>query len=162
MEFCYFAQQSQIDKDTLAQMDAAIASFHHEHKIFRDAGVYDDFSLPCQHSLCHYWYMIQKFGTPNGLCLSITQSKHIKTIKEPWCCSSCNEPLGQMLLTNQQLDKLVAAHVDFASHRMLDGLLMAANMPAPPLHDEDNDIMIGDAPGMTSLGDVKLTQYPCK
>jgi hypothetical protein len=141
-------------------MDAAIASFHHECEIFRDTGVCDDFSLPHQHSLHHYRYMIQQFGAPNGLCSSITESKHIKAIKEPWHRSSCNEPLGQMLLTNQWLDKLVATRVDFASCRMLDGLLMAANVPAPPLNDEDNDM--GDAPGMTSLGDVKLTQYPGK
>jgi hypothetical protein len=65
-----------------------------------------------------------------------------------------------MLLTNQWLDKLAATCVDFASCSMLDGSLMAANMPVPPLNDEDNDM--GDAPGMTSLGDVKLTQYPGK
>ena len=160
MEFCYLARRSQIDEDTLAQMDAAIASFHHEREIFRDVGVRDDFSLPRQHSLRHYCYMIQQFGAPNGLCSSITESKHIKAVKEPWHRSSRNEPLGQMLLTNQRLDKLAAARVDFTSRGMLDGSLMAANMPVPPLNDEDNDI--GDAPGMTSLGDVKLAQYPGK
>ncbi|KAF8231590.1 hypothetical protein L208DRAFT_1276516, partial [Tricholoma matsutake] len=75
--------------------------------------------------------------------------------------SSHNEPLGQMLLTNQWLDKLVAAQVNFASQKMLDGSLMTMNMPEPPpLNDEDNDM--GDASGMTSLGDVKLAQYPAK
>ncbi|KAF8233253.1 hypothetical protein L208DRAFT_1163801, partial [Tricholoma matsutake] len=64
-----------------------------------------------------------QFGVPNGLCSSITESKHIKAIKEPWQHSSCNEPL-QMLLTNQQLDKLAAACVNFASRKMLDGSLM--------------------------------------
>ena len=159
MEFCYLARRSQIDEDTLAQLDAALASFHREHEIFRDMGVRDDFSLPRQHSLPHYRYMIQQFGAPNGLCSSITESKHIKAVKEPWRCSSRNEPLGQMLLTNQRLDKLAAARVNFASQKMLDGSLMITNMPEPlPLNDEDNDI--GDAPGMTSLGDVKLAQYP--
>lgn len=76
MEFCYLAQQSQIDEDTLAQMDIAIACFHQEHKIFKDAGVRDDFSLPCQHLLPHYHHLIQQFGAPNGLCLSITELKH--------------------------------------------------------------------------------------
>ena len=54
MEFCYLARRSQIDEDTLAQLDAALASFHHEREIFRDMGVCDDFSLPRQHSLPHY------------------------------------------------------------------------------------------------------------
>src|ERR1700691_1270673 len=54
MEFCYLARRSQIDEDTLSQLDAAIACFHHEREIFKIAGVREDFSLPRQHSLCHY------------------------------------------------------------------------------------------------------------
>ncbi|KAF8220322.1 hypothetical protein L208DRAFT_1121370, partial [Tricholoma matsutake] len=92
--------------------------------IFRDVGVHDDFSLPHQHSLGHYRHLIQLFGAPNGLCLTITESKHIKAVKEPWCHSSQNEPLGQMLLTNQCLNKLAAVQVDFASCGMLDGTLL--------------------------------------
>ena len=57
--------------------------------------------------------MIHEFGAPNGLFSSITESKHIKAIKEPWRHSSHFEALGQMILTNQRLDKLVAARVDF-------------------------------------------------
>ena len=58
---------------------------------------------------------------PNGLCSSITESKHIKAVKEPWRCSGRHEALGQMLLTNQQLDKLAVSHVDFRDQGMLDG-----------------------------------------
>ena len=159
MEFCYLARQSQIDEDTLVQMDAAVTHFHREREIFRDTGVREDFSLPCQHSLGHYRRLIQLFGAPNGLCSSITESKHIKAVKEPWRRSSRNEPLGQMLLTNQRLDKLAAARVNFASRGMLDGTLSAADVPpAPPQNGEDDDAE--DAPGMTSMGDVKLAHYP--
>jgi hypothetical protein len=65
--------------------------------------------------------LIKEFGAPNGLCSSITESKHIKVVKEPWRHSSSWKALGQMLFTNQQLDKLAAAHVDFVHRQMLDG-----------------------------------------
>ncbi|KAG1834004.1 hypothetical protein DFJ58DRAFT_719386 [Suillus subalutaceus] len=48
-------------------------------------------------------------------------SKHIKAVKEPWRRSSRSNALGQMLLTNQHLDKLAAAHADFEAHGMLRG-----------------------------------------
>ncbi|KAG2151129.1 uncharacterized protein EDB93DRAFT_1249619 [Suillus bovinus] len=73
------------------------------------------------HSLNHYLLLIRQFGAPNGLCSSITESKHIKAVKEPWRHSSQFKVLGQMLLTNQQLDKLAAAHADFQAHGMLKG-----------------------------------------
>ncbi|KAG1724132.1 hypothetical protein EDB19DRAFT_1897950 [Suillus lakei] len=72
------------------------------------------------HTLCHYSMLIHLFGAPNGICSSITESKHIKAIKEPWQRSSKFNALGQMLLTNQHLDKLAASHSDFTAHRMLD------------------------------------------
>ena len=63
-------------------------------------------------------------GTPDGLCSSITESKHIKVVKEPWRRSSRWEALKQMLTTNSHLDKLSAARVDFASRGMLKGSVL--------------------------------------
>ncbi|KAF8326273.1 hypothetical protein F5887DRAFT_1197461 [Amanita rubescens] len=60
------------------------------------------------------------FGAPNGLCSSITESKHIKAIRKPWRRSSRFNALSRMLLTNQRLDKLAACTVDFREHGMLD------------------------------------------
>jgi hypothetical protein len=65
--------------------------------------------------------MIRLFGAPNGLCSSITESKHIKAVKEPWRRSSRYKALGQMLLTNQRLDKIAAARSDFEACGMLHG-----------------------------------------
>lgn len=78
--------------------------------------------------MMHYRHLSQEFGTPNGLCSSITESKHIKAVKKPWQCSNHFEALGQMLVTNQRLDKLAAAQVDFESRRMLDGSVLSAAM----------------------------------
>lgn len=63
--------------------------------------------------------MIRLFGAPNGLCSSITEAKHIKAVKEPWRQSNHNKPLKQILLTNQRLDKLAAARIDFTQRGML-------------------------------------------
>ena len=65
------------------------------------------------------------FGAPNGLCSSITESKHIKAVKEPYRWSSHFEALGQMLMTNQRLDKLAACRVDLSAHKMLEGPCLA-------------------------------------
>ena len=83
MDFCYLVRQSQLDEDTLDKIDNSIAHFHQEREIFKETGVRDDFSLPRQHSLSHYCFLIQQFGAPNGLCSSITESKHIKAVKIP-------------------------------------------------------------------------------
>jgi hypothetical protein len=55
----------------------------------------------------------------------MTEAKNIKVVKEPWQQSSCYEPLDQILLTNQCLDKLAAAHIDFASCGMLDSSVVS-------------------------------------
>ena len=68
--------------------------------------------------------LIQAFGAPNGLCSSITESKHIVMVKEPWQRSSRWNALREMLTMNSHLDKLAAAWVDFASHGMLGGTVL--------------------------------------
>ena len=85
LEFCYLARRDVIDTVTLELMEDALERFHHYRTIFKESGVHPDgFSLPRQHSLVHYISLIQAFGAPNGLYSSITESKHIKAIKEPW------------------------------------------------------------------------------
>ncbi|KAG0700978.1 hypothetical protein DFH29DRAFT_1069909, partial [Suillus ampliporus] len=106
LEFCYIVRQDIITEDTLEKLSNALHRFHQYRQIFQDTGVRSNFSLPHQHSLTHYILLIHMFGAPNGLCSSITESKHIKAVKEPWRRSSKFNALGQMLLTNQRLDKI--------------------------------------------------------
>ena len=127
LEFCYIARRDIHDTHSLAALDDALQQFHHHHEIFRTSGIRTDgFNLPRQHSLIHYVKLIRAFGAPNGLCSSITESKHIKAVKEPWRHSSHYEALSQMLLTNQCLDKLAAARADFADRGMLQGTCLSA------------------------------------
>ncbi|KAG5640456.1 hypothetical protein DXG03_008589 [Asterophora parasitica] len=158
LEYCYLVRQSEITEDTLAAIDNALARFHAIREIFITSGVREDFLLPRQHSLVHYRHLIQDFGAPNGLCSSITESKHIKAVKEPWRRSNCNQPLGQMLLVNQHLDKLAAARVDFQTRGMLKGSGHPVLVPAIPCHDQGEVDDVEEDQGMTSLGDVQLAK----
>jgi hypothetical protein len=121
LEFCYIVRHDIITDDTLNDLDDALRQFRMYREIFITTGVRDNFSLPRQHSLSHYSLLIRQFGAPNGLCSSITESKHIKAVKEPWRRSSKFNALGQILRTNTHLDKLAAARIDFTTRRMLDG-----------------------------------------
>ena len=169
MEFCYLVRQAVLDDDDLEAIDAAVANFHRDRVAFNEIHP-DGYSLPCQHSIVHYRFLIQEFGAPNGLCSSITESKHIKAVKEPWHCSSHFEALGQMLLTNQWLDKLVAICVSFQAWGMLsssnfdhpdqpDPQPSLATQPPDDANNEDDD---GGAVDGTVLGEVTLARKPHK
>ncbi|KAH9022638.1 hypothetical protein EDB85DRAFT_1895162 [Lactarius pseudohatsudake] len=163
LDFCYIARRDIHDTGSLAAMDDALQRFHNYHEIFLTTGVREDFDLP---------RLIRAFGAPNGLCSSITESKHIKAVKEPWRRSSRFNALSQMLLTNQRLDKLAAARIDFAKRGMLEGTCllfvldqirrMVPNFePVHPLldHDEDHDEyppLINDCVGGSGHDNVRV------
>ncbi|THU92773.1 hypothetical protein K435DRAFT_829595 [Dendrothele bispora CBS 962.96] len=156
LEFCYLVWRNIINQETLVAIDAAVARFHHERDIFREVGVRDEdttlgFSIPRQHALSHYRYLIEEFGAPNGLCSSITESKHIKAVKEPWWRSRRFEALGQMLVINSRMDKPAASQVDFKSHGMLDGPL-----------SEKLELVMGEIPEDADDDDVKLARCPIR
>ncbi|KAJ6467262.1 hypothetical protein C8R45DRAFT_1106043 [Mycena sanguinolenta] len=155
MDFCYTARHDCINSDALDELKASLARFH----LHRD------------HALVHYPPGIQLFGSPNDLCSSITESKHIKAVKEPWHRSSRFNALIQMLCTNSRLDKLAAARVIFRRQGMMAGtalsyaaMMLRGEEPEPPQYldneDEDEDDDGGDAPGPKSLSSVKLAVKP--
>ena len=114
MNFCYLVRCNAITSDTLNKIENVLAQFHHHREIFIQTGVRIDVSLPRQHALNHYLRSICLFGSPNGLCSSMTESKHIKAVKEPWRRSSRYKALLQMLRTNSRLDKMSFARRAFA------------------------------------------------
>lgn len=130
LEFCYLVRRNIITEKTLDKIQDALDRFHRYREIFKTTKVVETFSLPRQHSLQHYIHLVRLFGAPNGLCSSITESKHIKAVKEPWRRSSRYKALGQMLVTNQRLDKLAAARTDFTTRGMLDGTCLSAAINA--------------------------------
>jgi hypothetical protein len=124
----------------------------------------------------HYRRNIELFGAPNGLCSSITESKHIQAVKKPWRRSNHYNALSQMLLTNQRLDKLAASRADFEHRGMLKTTsfleaLVARDQEAANLDEPANnpipvidtpDIDAGDVDGPKTVGDVHLAHRPRK
>lgn len=121
LDFCYLARRSDINEDTLRDLDSTLQQFYLHREVFRDTNVRPTgFSLPRQHALAHYHALIEDFGAPGGICSSITESRHITAVKKPWRRSNRYEALGQMLLTNQRLDKLAGARVEYVKRGLLD------------------------------------------
>lgn len=172
IDFTYLVRRNVIDEDALLEIDAALQHFHVNREAFRPVRP-SGFSLPRQHSLVHYHFLITEFGAPNGLCSSITESKHIKAVKKPYRRTSRNKPLGQMLVINQRIDKLAAARVDFKERGMLEGSILPFHLlpdgdlpphaphpqlpPLPvPYDDEGEEFGIVDEP--ESLSEIRLAK----
>ncbi|KAI6008446.1 hypothetical protein EDC04DRAFT_2871491 [Pisolithus marmoratus] len=124
LEFTYLVCCNIITEETLAAIQDAIDCFHKCWEIFCQSGTIQTFSLPCQHPMKHYPDLIHSFGAPNGLCMSITELKHIDAVKEPYWQTNHNKPLGQMLVINQHLDKTMT---EFAAELSLQDLPWIVN-----------------------------------
>ncbi|KAH7917560.1 hypothetical protein BV22DRAFT_1108549 [Leucogyrophana mollusca] len=164
LDFCYLVRRSELGEDTLVEAETALRCFHEAREIFRESGICPTgFSLPRQHSLVHYLRLIQEFGAPNGLCSSITESRHITAVKRPWRRSSRFEALGQMLLTNQRLDKLAGARVEFVARGLLPPTHQknANSAPAAQVTVADDDEWVDEpVKGDMIMGQVVLARRP--
>ena len=164
LEFCYLVRCSVLDENDLDQLDEHLADFHEAREIFKDLEIREDFNLPRQHAMTHYRELVMMFGAPNGLCSSITESKHIKAVKKPWRRSSKFNALGQILRTNSCMDNLSSSTVDFQACRMLKESIWVDYVDPPPplapnpLPDEDDDG--GGIDDRDVLGEVKLAKEP--
>ena len=168
LDFCYIARRNALTNTDLKELQDALTRFHHDREIFvGTAGVNgDQISLPRQHSLMHYLRSIQLFGSPNGLCSSITESKHIKAVKEPWRRSSRYKALKQMLVTYSRLDKLALAGRVFSQLGMMEGMalsytamILRGESPQPrTMEDKDDDDDVGPVAGPKSLSSIELAR----
>ena len=128
LDFCYLVRRPLINQDHLRSIQEALDRFHQYRKVFQTTGVrLKGFSLPRQHSMNHYLHHIISFGTPSGLCSSITESMHIRAVKKPWRRSSRHDPLPQILQTNTRLGKLSA----FRRSLVAQGVLSETQDPVP-------------------------------
>jgi hypothetical protein len=167
LEFCYLIWHESHTEQTLNNIMCTLCNFHQLWQIFVDIGVLPDgISLPCQHSIVHYQPLIELFGLPNGLCSSITKSKHIKAVKEPWRRSNKYKALSQMLVTNQRLEKLASICAELNSKNLLsyntvtpkisalEQLAQAAHINANQLANTNNQL-IDDA--NQSIGNASVS-----
>ncbi|KAH9916928.1 uncharacterized protein B0H18DRAFT_1087215 [Fomitopsis serialis] len=141
MDFCYIARRSAHDEDSLHLMETHLRRFHELREVFREEAIRANFALPRQHALMHYVRGIKLFGSPNGLCSSITESKHIRAVKKPWRATNKNNPLQQILKINCWLSKLAAARSVWGAHGLLqyDVLTAARHHVHPEYFDSDDD-----------------------
>ena len=169
MNFCYLVRRNAITSDTLHEIKIMLARFHYHREIFIQTGVRIDISMPRQHALKHYPHSICLFGSPNGLCSSMTESKHIKAVKEPWRRSSRYKALLQMLRTNSRLDKMLFARRMFAEQGMMAGstssytaMLLRGEQPAvgEAADQEDDSNDMGPTSGPKVLSSVELACTP--
>jgi hypothetical protein len=121
MELCYIFRRNAITSTALSTAQGLLDEFHTLREIFVEEGIRTSISLPRQHALPHYITSIALFASPNGLCSSITESKHIKAVKEPWRRSSRFRALVQMLRTIVRLEKLASLRRRFLRERLLIG-----------------------------------------
>ncbi|KAG1720918.1 uncharacterized protein EDB91DRAFT_1240359 [Suillus paluster] len=155
LKFCYLVRRDIITEKTLDEIQNVLDHFHQYREIFTT--FVKTFSLPHQHSLQHYIHLICLFGAPNGLCSSITESKHIKAVKEPWRRSNRYKALSQMLVTNQCLDKLAAARTDFTNCGMLNRMCLSTAIDA--LDGDVGDVQIDTGPTVIQAH-VELAKTP--
>jgi len=139
MDACYIARRNAITDPALQHFRSCVEKFHTLRNIFIQTGVRTSISLPRQHALNHYFYAIRLFGSPNGLCSSITESKHIKAVKEPWRRSSRYRALIQMLQILVRMDKMAALRRKFVKMGMLIGTTVSSYMARMKVEDSDSD-----------------------
>ncbi|KAF8905959.1 hypothetical protein CPB84DRAFT_1813943 [Gymnopilus junonius] len=126
MDACYIARRNAISAPALQHLKECVETFHQVRTVFIALGIRASISLPRQHALFHYWPSIQLFGSPNGLCSSITESKHIKA----------------MLQTLTRLSKLAALRQFFVSKGMLAGTT-SSYMARTLLGKEGDEVLNG-------------------
>ena len=163
LDFCYTARKSVFTEHTLDRLDDALKRFHQHRTVFQELGVRNPtaagISLPRQHAMTHYRTHIENFGAPNGLCSSITESKHIAVVKRPWRRSSRYNAIEQIMLTNRRMEKLTAARVRFTTRGLLKTPAWQPRNPQPVPSNDDDD-QSGAADEEAIHNEVFLAQTP--
>ncbi|KAK1233420.1 hypothetical protein PQX77_003424, partial [Marasmius sp. AFHP31] len=154
LDFCYLVRRNDFDEDTITEIQHAIERFHHHRQIFIDIGLRNNLSIPRLHSMVHYPSLILDFGAPNGVCSSITESRHITAVKKPWRRSNRHNALSQILLTNQRLDKLAAKRSELVER----GLVPRLHAPPPPNTFDSGKQDHGPVKGDNIEGEVLLAK----
>jgi hypothetical protein len=172
IECCYITRRNAITSSDLEAFSEHLGRFLELRNIFIETGVRTSISLPRQHSLMHYITKIELFGSPNGVCSSITESTHITAVKKPWRRSNRDNPLPQMMQTVSRLYKLNALRQVFENRGMLEGKLsdyayafVSGNLPAMRPYgiqteqdedDEGDENEAGPSPGAAVNAQVSL------
>ncbi|KAF5361126.1 hypothetical protein D9758_009059 [Tetrapyrgos nigripes] len=175
LDFCYLAHRNAHTSDDIKKLEELLQDFHHYRQIFIETGVRESISLPRQHALMHYPRGIRLLGSPNGLCTSITESKHIEAVKETWQQSSWHNALDQMISSITRTDKMVAMQRRLQKRRMMWGttaayesMMMDGEVPLASEEVDEEDLEaneefdLGPVSGPATTGSVHLAATPAR
>lgn len=162
LNICYIIQLNTISLDIINnQLTNTLDQYNQYHHIFVTMGICEHFNLPHSHAQSHIIQAIQLFGSPNGLCSSITESKHIEAVQ-----SARYKALKQMLVIHAWTEKMHAVGAAFAMCCMLVGLSLEyarrmkdgkAPVPLDEIEDEDVDEQ-GAAEGPKVMSSICLVK----
>ncbi|KAH9027343.1 hypothetical protein EDB85DRAFT_2172406 [Lactarius pseudohatsudake] len=158
MDACYIARRNAIDSLSHEHLRDCVQTFHRLRAIFVETGARTTLSLPRQHALNHFYNAIHLFGSPNGLCSSITESKHIRAVKEPWRRSSRYLALTQMLRTLLRLDKMSVLRQRLEDNGTLRGSVLTSGQPGPG--SGANDMPIVDSEELEDEDEAAVSGKP--
>lgn len=156
-DFCYTARRAYLTEGHLDDLSTYLKEFHQCRRIFTDceteAGIW--ITAPRQHLMVHYPHIGRLFGALQGLCTSMTESKHIEAVKKPYRRSSHHEALVQMMLVNQRLEKLAACRRTLRKRGLLcttvlEDALTQAKQQAQEDVQELQDRLRADQPASSS------------
>ncbi|KIJ65793.1 hypothetical protein HYDPIDRAFT_109810 [Hydnomerulius pinastri MD-312] len=119
LDFLYLAQYPCHSDETLSLLDDALNQFHDNKQIFVDLGIRSTFELPKLHSLRHYVYMIQRFGTTDNYSTQYTERLHIDLAKDAYRATNHKDEYIQMTAWLERREK-VLYHENFIRWRLGD------------------------------------------
>ena len=106
LDFTYLTQLPSHTDETLADMSAALDTFHINKSIFIELQIRDNFDFPKLHSLLHYAPSIQLFGTTDNYNTEHTERLHIDLAKNAYAATNHKDELSQMIIWLERKDKI--------------------------------------------------------
>ncbi|KIJ05946.1 hypothetical protein PAXINDRAFT_103573 [Paxillus involutus ATCC 200175] len=119
LDFLYLAQYPCHSTETLNLLDDALSRFHVNKQIFVDLGIRSNFELPKLHSLRHYIYMIERFGTTDNYSTQYTERLHIDLAKDAYRATNHKDEYIQMTAWLERKEKILF-HEKFVRWRLGD------------------------------------------
>ncbi|KAG1789923.1 uncharacterized protein HD556DRAFT_1446500 [Suillus plorans] len=146
LDFIYYAQYQSHTENSLARMQAALASFHANKNVFIELEVREHFNIPKIHSMVHYIDSIRLFGSADGFNTELPECLHIDLAKRAYRASNCRDYVIQMTtwLRRQESLSIKDAYLHWwASQRLIDKPSDSA--AALDLVEQDSDISKSDS-----------------
>ncbi|KAI1785623.1 hypothetical protein LXA43DRAFT_1114924, partial [Ganoderma leucocontextum] len=154
LEFLNLAQYPVHTDDTLASLDAALASFHEVRDIFVDLGVRSGFDIPKLHFLLHYVRFIKLFGTTDNYNTEATERLHIDFAKDAYRATNHKDEYPQMTKWLERREKLLH-HSNYVLWRLQQAEIGPATLSAHQCNR-------WEPPDLASPLYIKMTKHPTR